>query len=86
MDILTGIGIRLEDFSVTFSLSQVRGIENFVARDSEIEEIRKALSTYESRRIVVLQGLGGGGKTQLSFMYATTHKDSYSAIPAQHQR
>ncbi len=33
-----------------------------------------------SRRTVVLHGLGGIGKTQLSIEYARRHKDSYSAI------
>ena len=33
-----------------------------------------------SRRIVVLHGLGGVGKTQLAIAYAKRHKDNYSAI------
>jgi hypothetical protein len=34
----------------------------------------------DSRRAVVLYGLGGMGKTQLAIQYAKRHKDSYSAI------
>ena len=43
-------------------------------------EIHRALSGDGSRRTVVLHGLGGIGKTQLSIAYAKRHKDSYSAI------
>ena len=38
------------------------------------------LSGDGSRRTVVLHGLGGMGKTQLSVAYAKRHKNSYSAI------
>jgi hypothetical protein len=51
-----------------------------VARKAELAEIHKALSGDGSRRAVVLHGLGGIGKTQLSVAYAKRHKDSYSAI------
>jgi hypothetical protein len=51
-----------------------------VARKTELAEIHKALSGDGSRRVVVLHGLGGIGKTQLSAAYAKRHKDSYSAI------
>ncbi|PMD56971.1 uncharacterized protein K444DRAFT_565764 [Hyaloscypha bicolor E] len=73
-------GIRREDFSVTFSLSNVPEIEYFVAREAELVEIYKTLSSDGSRRIVILHGLGGIGKTQLSIAYAKRYKDSYSAI------
>jgi len=43
-------------------------------------EIHRILSGDGSRRTVVLYGLGGIGKTQLSVAYAKRHKDSYSAI------
>ena len=43
-------------------------------------EIHRILSSDGSRRTVVLHGLGGIGKTQLSVAYTKRHKDSYSAI------
>jgi hypothetical protein len=43
-------------------------------------EIHRTLSSDGSRRTVVLHGLGGIGKTQLSVAYAKRHRDSYSAI------
>ncbi|PQE27753.1 hypothetical protein CJF31_00009986 [Rutstroemia sp. NJR-2017a BVV2] len=78
--LLTSSGFKREDFSVVFSLSNVPDIQHFVARKTELVEIHKALSGDGSRRTVVLHGLGGIGKTQLSIAYAKRHKDSYSAI------
>ncbi|CZR52934.1 related to calcium-independent phospholipase A2 [Phialocephala subalpina] len=73
-------GIKREDFSVAFSLSNVPEIEYFVAREEELGEMHTNLSSDGSRRTVVLHGLGGIGKTQLSVAYAKRQKDSYSAI------
>jgi hypothetical protein len=78
--ILTGIGIKREDFSVAFSLSDVPEIEQFVAREEELAEIHRMLRGDGSRRTVVLHGLGGVGKTQLTIAYAKRHKDNYSAV------
>ncbi|MCJ1360581.1 MAG: hypothetical protein MMC33_010589 [Icmadophila ericetorum] len=73
-------GTKYEDFSITFSLSGVSGIEYFVAREGELIEMHRILSGDGSRRTVILHGLGGIGKTQLSVAYAKRHKDDYSAI------
>jgi hypothetical protein len=51
-----------------------------VARKTELVDIHKALGGDGSRRVVVLHGLGGIGKTQLSIAYAKRHKNNYSAI------
>ena len=77
---LTGIGIKREDFSVAFSLSDVPEIEKFVAREEELTEIQRLLRDDGSRHTVVLHGLGGVGKTQLAIAYAKRHKDNYSAV------
>ena len=77
---LTRIGVKREDFSVTFSLSDVPEIEQFVAREEELGEIHRMLRGGGSRRTVVLHGLGGVGKTQLAIAYAKRHKDNYSAV------
>jgi len=76
----TGIGIKHEDFSIAFSLSDVSEIEHFVAREEELAEMHRTLSGDGSRRTVVLHSLGGIGKTQLTVAYAKRHKDNYSAI------
>jgi hypothetical protein len=51
-----------------------------VAREDELSKIHKILKGDGSRRAVVLHGLGGIGKTQLSIAYAKRHKDEYSGI------
>ncbi|KAI3326718.1 kinesin light chain [Xylariaceae sp. AK1471] len=70
----------LKEFSVPFSLNNIPEIENFVAREQELAEMHTILSSDGSRRVVVLHGLGGIGKTQLAIAYAKQHKDNYSAI------
>ncbi|KAN0083094.1 hypothetical protein V8E54_002182 [Elaphomyces granulatus] len=72
-------GTKREDFSIAFSLSNVSEIEQFVAREEELAEIHGMLRGDGSRRIVVLHGLGGIGKTQLTVAYAKRYKDNYSA-------
>ncbi|KAN0078822.1 hypothetical protein V8E54_005335 [Elaphomyces granulatus] len=72
---------RLDDFSVAFSLSNVSETEQFVAREEESS--RKYIGRFAvtvAVNIVVLHGLGGIGKTQLTVAYAKRHKDNYSAI------
>jgi hypothetical protein len=51
-----------------------------VAREAELAEMRRTLSSDGSRRVVVLHGLGGIGKTQLAITYAKRYRDEYSAI------
>ncbi|KAN0068322.1 HET domain containing protein [Elaphomyces granulatus] len=73
-------GAKREDFSVTFSLSDFPEIEHFVAREEELAEIHRTLRGDGSRRTVILHGLGGIGKTQLTVAYAKRHRDDYSAV------
>jgi hypothetical protein len=42
--------------------------------------MHKILSGDGSRRTIILHGLGGVGKTQLTVAYAQRHKNGYSAI------
>jgi hypothetical protein len=73
-------GFNRKDFSVAFSLANISDVEHFVARKTELVEIHKELRGDGSRRVVVLHGLGGIGKTQLTIAYAKRHKDDYSGI------
>ena len=65
---------------MVFNLSDVPAIEHFMAREDELSKIHRTLKCDGSRRTVVLHGLGGIGKTQISVAYAKRHKDDYSAI------
>jgi len=69
-----------ETFSISFSLADVSETGHFVAREDELAEIHRSLNRDGSRRIVVLHGLGGIGKTQLTVAYAKRHRADYSAI------
>ena len=51
-----------------------------MAREEELSEIHRTLRGDGTRRTVVLYGLGGIGKTQLTIAYAKRHKDNYSAV------
>ncbi|KAI0402570.1 kinesin light chain [Xylaria palmicola] len=73
-------GSRHEEFSVPFSLHGVPDIAHFVAREQELADMRKTLKSDGRRRVVVLHGLGGMGKTQLAIEYMKRNKDNYSAI------
>lgn len=77
---LTTAGVQRDDFSILFSLSGTTKVEHFVARSNELEQMRTTLSSDGSRRIVILHGLGGIGKTQLAIAYATRYLERYSAI------
>jgi hypothetical protein len=68
------------DFHIPFSLSGVPEVQTFVGRQKELTAIGEALQRDGSRRrVVLLQGLGGIGKTQLAVSYLKQHADSYSA-------
>jgi AAA+ ATPase superfamily predicted ATPase len=52
----------------------------FIGREKELTSMREALQGDGSRRkVVLLQGLGGIGKTQLAVSFLKEHADSYSA-------
>jgi Cdc6-like AAA superfamily ATPase len=70
-----------EDFSIPFSLSGVPEIEHFVGRREELIKIKTAFQGDGSqRKVVLLYGLGGIGKTQLAVTFVKEHRDTYSAI------
>ena len=55
---------------------------NFTGRDRELAGIHKVLhsATISQRRVVVLHGLGGMGKTQLAIQYAYIHQKDYTSV------
>jgi hypothetical protein len=78
--VLTKTGNKRDDFSVPFSLSDVPETEHFIAREAELAAMHAVLRCNGSRNTVVLHGLGGIGKTQLSVAYVKRYKDLYSSI------
>lgn len=55
-------------------------IHYFVARQKELLKIHQILTEKSARRIVILHGMGGIGKTQLAIAYAKRHKTVFSSI------
>ena len=74
-------------FTVPFRLKGAPLAGNFVGRTNELHQIAEGLelgvlSTKKTQRLntVILQGLGGVGKSQLAIEYATRHQTEYTAI------
>lgn len=56
---------------------------HFIGRNEEIQQMEKILLPSHRpsyRQIVVLGGMGGIGKTQLSLAYTRQHGDAYSSV------
>jgi signal recognition particle GTPase len=55
--------------------------DDFVGRDSELEQLRTWLTPRSKRQnVVTLCGLGGMGKTQLSIQFAKRFGETYSSV------
>ena len=70
-------------FNVPFSLQGVPVIGKYVKRDREMQEMEQKLHPTQinkGRDILIVHGLGGIGKTQLSLAFARKHQDKYSAV------
>lgn len=61
-------------------LPEVPEISHFVAREDELSQMKDVLVGTNRRRCVVLHGLGGMGKTQLTLAYIRRHQADYTAI------
>ncbi len=72
-----------DDFRVQFRLTGLPVAGNFVDRDAEMEQTERSLLSLTSRhrrKVHVLHGLGGIGKTQLAIAYARKYQERYSAM------
>ena len=69
---------------MNFSLTGVPVLGRFVARDEEMARIAKVMlpisADQTSRKICVLHGMGGIGKTQLAIQFARKYRKKYSAV------
>lgn len=74
----------MDPFSVNFSLKGVPILGRFVARDAEMTRLAEVMlpdfSDQVRRRVCVLHGLGGIGKTQLAIEFARKYRKNYSAV------
>ncbi|KAL8701981.1 MAG: hypothetical protein Q9201_004627 [Fulgogasparrea decipioides] len=72
-----------DGFHVQFQLMGLPVAGHFVNRDAEIETIEEDLlpaKARDGRKIHILHGLGGIGKTQLAIAYTRKYQHRYSAI------
>ena len=68
-------------FSIPFNLSAVPAIEQFVGRKEELIKIKELFRVGRpQRKVVLLYGLGGIGKTQLAARFVREEKEKYSAV------
>jgi hypothetical protein len=75
------------EFSVPFSLQGVPATEYFVPREMEMQRLREFFQTtsvarqeQHQRRVFVVCGTGGMGKTQLCAQFAKTNAERFSAV------
>ena len=78
------MGTEKESFRVDFSLQGIPVLKFFVARNAEMTRLTQVLlptSTDQMRRkVFIVHGLGGIGKTQLSVEFTRRYQESYSAV------
>jgi hypothetical protein len=70
-------------FDVDFNLTSVPKTSAFIGRKSDLDSVERQLAPGEvrdRRKICVIHGLGGMGKTQLAIEYARLHKDLYTSF------
>jgi hypothetical protein len=81
--IVARVGNLKPTFYVAFDLTGVPKTSAFIGRQSDLDSIEKQLmprKARDRRKICVIHGLGGIGKTQLAIEYARLHKDLYTSF------
>ncbi|KAJ5684067.1 uncharacterized protein N7477_000412 [Penicillium maclennaniae] len=69
-------------FDVPLDLTTVPVIESFLGRQDELEKLWQHLhpTNVQSRKVAIVHGLGGIGKTQIAIRFARNHKHDFTAI------
>ncbi|KAJ6014042.1 hypothetical protein N7540_008633 [Penicillium herquei] len=68
-------------FQIPLHLNAVPVIENFVGRQAELDRLWQYFNPINiSRKVAILHGLGGIGKTQLAVRFVCEHKHDFTAI------
>ncbi|KAJ5663246.1 hypothetical protein N7507_003977 [Penicillium longicatenatum] len=70
------------EYYIPLDLTGVPAIEEFIGREEELSGLWKYLqpTSARTRKVAVLHGLGGIGKTQLAIHFARKHKDDFTTI------
>ncbi|CAI7639609.1 unnamed protein product [Penicillium glandicola] len=69
-------------FNIPLDLTGVPVIEEFIGRQNELDNLWQYLqpTNSPSRKVAIVHGLGGIGKTQLAIRFARDHKNDFTAI------
>lgn len=68
------------DYTGTYSYTSLQPVASYVARPGLQKRVEERLENASGTAILVLVGLGGAGKTQLTLNYIQTHSTTYSAV------
>ena len=71
-------------YKINFSIQGWPCVNHFVPRDKELEQLEQTLLPKPTRdlhrKVLILHGLGGIGKTQLAVAFARKYQKTYSSI------
>lgn len=75
----------MTDYRVPFSMAGLPVTEHFVQREAEMRQLEEffqpgAVVDGKRRKVFVVHGLGGMGKTQLCVEYVRRHKEDFTAM------
>lgn len=72
----------VDRFKIPLDLTAVPVIENFVGRQAELDRLWQYFkpTDFQRRKVAILHGLGGIGKTQLAVQFAREHQHEFTAI------
>ena len=74
---------QVDDYNIPFNLDGVPMAKKFINRPREMLQLENVLlrnNGITRRRLFVLRGLGGIGKTQLAVNFMRSHQDAFSAV------